>query len=311
MLDLLQRPGNSPIHTLPVAEARLAVRKLHFMFRPARPEGVSQRDVQLARDAAEGGPLAARFYRPSAGGRPAAAAGALPVLVWFHGGGWTVGDLDSYDVLCAELSLLSGAAVLSVDYRLGPEHRFPAAVEDAAFAVRFVRQHAAELAIDPGRLAVGGDSAGGNLAVVSALLLRDAGEPPPRFQLLVYPSVDSKTRTASRTLYAEGLNMTRDTMRFFGAHYLRSKEDVLDWRVSPLLAESLRGLPPALVITAELDPLCDEGKAYAERLRAEGIAADYTCYPGVLHGFFPLGKAYDAAGDAVRQAGRALADALK
>lgn len=305
LLALLQRPGNPPLHELPVAEARLALRKLQLGFRPERPEGVSEREVTLTRGAAEGGPLAARLYRPAAAG------GELPALVWFHGGGWILGDLDSHDVLCSELSLLSGAAVLSVGYRLGPEHRFPAAVEDAAFAVRWLRQNAAELSVDPGRLAVGGDSAGGNLAIVAALLLRDASEPPLRFQLLVYPSTGPQHATPSRLLYSEGLNLSRDTMRFFGAHYLRSKEDGRDWRVSPSLAASLRGLPPALVITAECDPLCDDGKEYAERLRAEGIAAEYTCYPGVLHGFFPLGKAYDAANEAVRQAGRALAATLK
>ena len=304
---MLQRPGNPPVHELSVPDARLALRKLQFAFRPERPAGVTQREVTLTRGAAEGGPLAARLYRPAV---PAAATGDLPALVWFHGGGWVLGDLDSHDVLCAELCLLASAAVLSVDYRLAPEHRFPAAVEDAAFAVRWLRQHAAELSVDPGRIAVGGDSAGGNLAIVAALLLRDAGDPPLRFQLLVYPSTGPKDATPSRLLFSEGLGLTRDTMRFFGANYLRSKEDSADWRVAPLRAANFRGLPPALVITAECDPLCDDGKLYAEKLRAEGIAAEYTCYPGVLHGFFPLGKAYDAANEAVRQAGRALAAAL-
>lgn len=301
------------MHELPLAEARLALRKLQHAFRPERPPGVSQQDLVLARgrspqDAAlvvAAGDLAARLYRPAAAKDP------LPALIWFHGGGFTLGDLDSHDVLCAELCLLAQAAVLSVDYRLSPEHRFPAAVEDAAFAVRWARQHAATLEVDPARLAVGGDSAGGNLAIVALLLLRDQGEPPLRFQLLVYPSCGPAEPTPSRLQYSEGLNLTRDTLRYFGSSYLRSKEDALDWRVSPLRAASLRGLPPALVITAECDPLCDDGKLYAERLRQEGIAAAYTCYPGVLHGFFPLGKAYDAANEAVREAGRALAAALK
>ena len=288
-----------------MAEARLALRKLQLAFRPERPEGVAQREVTLERAAAQGGPLQARLYRP------AAAAGALPALVWFHGGGWVLGDLDSHDVLCAQLSLFSGAAVLSVAYRLGPEHRFPAAVMDAVFAIRWLRQNASAQLVDPGRLAVGGDSAGGNLAIVAALLLRDAGEAPLRFQLLVYPSTDSKNQSPSRLRYAEGLNLTRDTMRFFGSHYLSSSDDVQDFRVSPLLAASFDGLPPALVLTAECDPLRDEGRAYAEKLRAQGIAAAYTCYPGVLHGFFPLGKAYDAANAAVREAAQALAAALQ
>jgi len=259
----------------------------------------------MARAAAEGGDLAARLYRP------ASVAAPLPALVWFHGGGWVIRDLDTDDVLCSELCLAANAAVLSVAYRLGPEHRFPAAVEDAVFAARWLRANAQSLAIDPARLAVGGDSAGGNLAIVTALTLRDAGEPPLRFQLLVYPSTDQGAVKGSRETFGEGLLFDRDTMRWFGKRYLRSKEDALDWRASPLLAKSLVGLPPALIIAAELDPIVDDGKAFAERLRASGIPVEYSSYPGVIHGFFLLGGAFDAAREAVQQAGKALARALE
>ncbi len=201
--------------------------------------------------------------------------------------------------------------MLSVAYRLGPEHRFPAAVEDAAFATRWLRANAQSLVIDPARLAVGGDSAGGNLAIVTALTLRDFGEPPLRFQLLVYPSTDQGAVKGSRETFGDGLLLDRETMLWFGKRYLRSKEDALDWRASPLLAKSLLGLPPALIIAAELDPLVDDGKAFADRLRAAGVPVEYTSYPGVIHGFFLLGGAFDAAREAVQQAGRVLARALE
>lgn len=305
LLALVGRPGNPQLHELEVSEARLATRKLHFAFRPAAPAGVAIAPIVLPRAAARGGPLQARLYRPAA-----AAAARLPVLVWFHGGGWVVGDLDCHDVLCAELCLLSGAAVVSVDYRLAPEHPFPAAVEDASFAVRAVRADADALALDGARVAVGGDSAGGNLAAVAALLLRDAGDPPLRFQLLVYPSTDQVTKSRSRLELGEGLMLTRETMRYFGKHYLRSKAEAADWRASPQHAPSHAGLPPALIIAAELDPLVDEGKAYAERLQDSGVPATWSCYPGVLHGFFLLGRAFDAGRAAVKEAGLALARAL-
>jgi acetyl esterase len=306
LLAIVQRPGNPPMHTLDTAEARVASRKLHFAFRPPMPAGVATREVKIARAAAEGGDLAARLYRPAS----VAARAPLPALVWFHGGGWVIRDLDTDDVLCSELCLAANAAVLSVAYRRGPEDRFPAAVGDAVFAARWLRANALSLAIDPARLAVGGDSAGGNLAIVTALTLRDAGEPPLRFQLLVYPSTDQSAVKGSRETFGEGLLFDRDTMRWFGKRYLRRKEDALDWRASPLLAKSLVGLPPALIIAAELDPIVDDGKAFAERLRASAVPVEYTSYPGVIHGFFLLGGAFDAAREAVQQAGKALARAL-
>lgn len=307
LLAIVERPGNPPLHELEVPAARLATRKLHFAFRSPPPAGVATKDVVLSRAGGEeGGPLAARIYRPAS----IPGDELLPVLVWFHGGGWVVGDLDSHDVLCGELCLLARAAVVSVDYRLAPEHRFPSAALDAVFAVRYLRQHARELALDGTRVAVGGDSAGGTLATVAALTLRDAGEAPLRFQLLVYPSTDQLTASRSRTAFAEGLLLTRETMRYFEKRYLRSREDAADWRASPQLAPSLAGLPPALLIAAEFDPLVDEGKAYAARLEASGVPVTYSCYPGVLHGFFLLGKAYDAGRAAVKEAGLALLRAL-
>ena len=305
LLAIVRRPGNPPMHTLETAEARVASRKLHFAFRPPMPPGVARREIAIPRAAAEGGDLAARLYRPA--GHEA----KLPALAWFHGGGWVTRDLDTDDVLCSELCVSAGAAVLSVGYRLGPEHRFPAAVEDAAFATRWLRHNAQALAVDPARVAVGGDSAGGNLAIVTAIALRDAGEPPLRFQLLVYPSTNQGASGGSREAFGEGFMLDKETMRWFGKRYLRGKEDALDWRASPLLAQSLAGLPPALVIVAECDPIVDDGLAFAERLRAAGVPVETTSYPGMIHGFFLLGGAFDAGRQAVRQAGRALLEALR
>lgn len=306
LIALVGRPGNPQLYELDVPGARLATRKMHFAFRPPKPAGVATRDVVLSRAGDEGGPLAARIYRPAA----AAAGDLLPALVWFHGGGWVVGDLDSHDVLCGELCLLARAAVVSVDYRLAPEHPFPAAVTDAAFAVRTLRLKARELGLDGARVAVGGDSAGGNLATVAALILRDAGEPPLRLQLLVYPSTDQVTASPSRTAFARGFLLDRETMRYYGKRYLRSRAEAADWRASPSLAPSLAGLPPALLIAAECDPLADEGKAYAARLEASGVPVTYSCYPGMIHNFFLLGRAFDAGRSAVKEAGLALLHAL-
>ena len=306
LLALVNRPGNRPMHTLEADEARVASRKLHFALRPPMPEGVVQREVVIPRAASEGGDLAARLYRPAAAGTA-----ALPALAWFHGGGWVTRDLDTDDVLCAELCLASGAAVLSTAYRLAPEHRFPSGVEDAIFATRWLRANAQALAVDAARVAVGGDSAGGNLAVVTAMALRDAGEPPLRFQLLVYPSLDQTAAGGSREEFGEGYLLDRDTMRWFGKRYLRGREDALDWRASPLLAKRFDGLPPALILTAEFDPIADDARAYAARLRAAGVAVEATTYPGVLHGFFLLGRAFDAGRAAVQQAGAALARGLE
>ena len=306
LLAIVQRPGNPPMHTLDTAEARAVSRKLHFAFRPEMPSGVATREVQIPRSAAEGGDLAARLYRPAG---PTTA--QLPALVWFHGGGWVIRDLDTDDVLCSELCLAAHAAVLSVGYRLGPEHRFPAAVDDAVFATRWLLANAQSLAVNPARVAVGGDSAGGNLAIVTAMTLRDEAGPPLRFQLLVYPSTNQGAVHGSREAFGEGLLLDRETMRWFGKRYLRGKEDAQDWRASPLLAKSVSGLPPALIIAAELDPIVDDGKAFADRLREAGVPVEYTSYPGVIHGFFLLGGAFDAGKAAVQQAGRALARALQ
>ncbi|MCZ7526726.1 MAG: alpha/beta hydrolase [Acidimicrobiia bacterium] len=247
-----------------------------------------------------GGELPVRVYRPSGGT-------GLPVLVWFHGGGWVLGGLDSHEELLRPLVNATGCVVVSVDYRLAPEHRFPAAVDDAFAAVSWVHDHAEAVGGDPERVAVGGDSAGGNLAAVVSLMARDRGGPPVAFQLLVYPVTDHEFESASMR-ENRGYFLEADGMRWFYRHYL-GDADPGDWRVSPLRASDLGGLPPALVITAELDPLRDQGEAYGRRLGEAGVAVDVRRYDGMFHGFLgfrdvlePAREAFDDVAVALRRA---------
>jgi acetyl esterase len=226
------------------------------------------------------GPIPARLYVA-----PGAAPTPRPLLVYFHGGGWVVGGLDTHDGPCRFLATHSGAAVLSVDYRLAPEHPFPAAVEDALAAFRWAAASAAELGADPARIAVIGDSAGGNLAAAVALLARDGGGPQPAMQALIYPVTDAVGGQRSRDLFARGFLLTKADMDWFERHYLPDPSVSADPRVSVLRAEDLAGLPPAYVTTAGFDPLRDEGELYAERLRAAGNRVALRRHPGLIHGF--------------------------
>ena len=248
-----------------------------------------------------------RVYRPAG----VAATTLLPGLVYFHGGGWVIGDLDTHDVLCRQLTAEAGITVASVDYRLAPEHKFPAAVDDAWEATRWVASAADLLGIDARRLAVGGDSAGGNLAAVIALLARDAGAPAIAFQALFYPVTDLSAESRSYNDFADGYMLTRDSMRWFAAQYLAGKDEAMDWRASPLRAATLTGLPPALIVTAGFDPLRDEGEAYARRLRDAGVRVDYACYGGMLHGFVGMGRLLDSGNRAVSHIAASLREALR
>ena len=241
------------------------------------------------------GPIPIRAFRPQGSKADA----VLPALVYFHGGGWVIGDLDTHDVVCRQLANGAGCAVFSVDYRLAPEYRFPAAVDDCVAATQWLTAQAKALAIDPARIAVGGDSAGGNLATVVALAAREAGGPALCFQLLVYPAADQRLGFPSIERNGEGYLLTKGAMHYFRGHYLPKESDWLDWRASPFLAKSLAGLPPAYVLTAGFDPLVDEGRAYAERLAKEGVATEYKEYPDMVHGFLLFGGALDTANAAV------------
>ena len=292
LLDFIEQRGVPPTHTLSVAEARAFYRDRRHVTQPAPPE------VSLVRDLSASGPHGAiplRLYRPLG----ASATAALPVLVYYHGGGWVIGDLDTHDTLCRELANGAGCAVVAVDYRMGPEHRFPGAVEDCIAATRWVRAHAAELHLDAARLAVGGDSAGGNLAAVVAISARDSGDLPIVFQLLIYPATDQHRQHASHTENGQGYLLTKDTMDYFTGHYIADAAQYKDWRASPLLHPDLSKLPPALVLTAGFDPLRDEGKAYAVALTAAGNRASYLCFDRQIHGFVLMGKVLDEANSAV------------
>jgi acetyl esterase len=292
LLDLIEQRGLPPTHTLKPVEARTLYLERRHATQPASPE------IGLVRDLEARGPNGAiplRLYRP----RASAVSENVPVLVYFHGGGFVIGDLDTHDTLCRELSNLSGCAVVAVHYRLAPEHRFPAAVIDCMAAARWVQDHAAELHLDASRLAVGGDSAGGNLAAVVSIDARDRGDLPIAFQLLIYPATDVRATAPSHTENGQGYLLTRDTINYFTGHYIDDPALYSDWRASPLLKTDLSNLPPALVLTAGFDPLRDEGAEYARRLTAAGNHAVYVHFPRQIHGFVTMGRIIDEANTAV------------
>jgi len=303
LLDLMVERNIPPTHTLVPEEARRMYRERRFFTQPEAPEVSLVRDIQAP---GPGGSIPLRLYRP-AGAAPAA---GLPVLVFYHGGGWTIGDLDTHDVLCRALANGSGCAVVSVDYRMGPEHRFPAAVDDSVAAARWVARNADSLGVDPARLAVGGDSAGGNLAAVVAIAARDAGDLPIAFQLLIYPATDQRRIAPSYRTNGQGYLLTMETMAYFHDHYIDDPAHDLDWRASPLLREDLSRLPPAMVLTAGFDPLRDEGLQYAQRLSEAGNRATQICFERQIHGFVTMGRVVDEANAAVALCAATLRSAL-
>jgi acetyl esterase len=304
VIDLIVKSGRPPYHLLSPKEARQMFRDTRPASTPPAPQIGDVREL-----VAEGpfGPIPLRLYRPAG----VADSRRLPALVFFHGGGWVIGDLETHDVVCRQITADAGVSVIAVDYRVAPEHKFPAAVDDAWAATRWIAAHASELGIDAERLAVGGDSAGGNLAAVVALLARDAGGPRLGLQILIYPVTDLASESQSYAELADGYMLTRDSMRWFRAQYLAKEEEAADWRVSPLRAPSLAGLPPALVITAGYDPLRDEGEAYARRLREAGVSVDAVCFGGMIHGFVPMGRLIDTAFRGVTLIAGSLRHALR
>jgi acetyl esterase len=292
LLDMIESAGFPPTHTLSPPDAREFYRKRRAYTQPAPPDVSRVRDLQ-----AQGphGAIPLRLYRPVG----AAADALLPVLVFFHGGGFVIGDLDTHDVLCRELANGAGCAVVAVDYRMAPEHRFPCAVDDSLAAAYWVRNNAAALKLDASRLAVGGDSAGGNLATVVSRLARDAGDLPIMFQLLIYPATDMRRVAPSHKTNGQGYLLTTELIDYFMGHYLRGAADELDPRASPLLDADLSRLPPAFVLTAGYDPLRDEGLEYAQRLSNAGNRATEVCFERQIHGFITMGKVLDEANAAV------------
>ncbi|MWL86907.1 alpha/beta hydrolase [Cupriavidus sp. SW-Y-13] len=254
--------------------------------------------------ARDGHALPARLYRGSDTAAPA------PVLLYFHGGGYVVGGLDSHDSLCRDLADAAQCAVLSIDYRLAPEHKFPTAFHDAEDACAWLRANAASLGLDPERIAIGGDSAGGTLATALCIAARHAGTPQPRLQVLLYPCTSAHQDTASHARLAVGYLLEQRTLQWMFGHYLRHADDRADWRFAPLEATDLGGLAPALIVLAEFDPLVDEGHAYARRLQAAGVTAQTVVWPGVVHDFARLGNVVDEAARMRAQVGRAIAEAF-
>lgn len=298
-LDLIEKSGRPPINSLPPMEAKEVFRRGRMVTQPDLPQ------VDRVREYAAKGPhgeVPVRFYR----GAGTADMGALPCHIYYHGGGWVLGDLDSHDWVCRKIANGAQCAVLSVDYRMAPEHVFPAAYDDSLAAVEWAVDNAAMLRIDPKRLSVGGDSAGGNLAAAVAIGLRDAGKIALKAQMLVYPAVDLSMSGDYYGRFTKDLILTDDTMRWFIDLYVPKAADRKDWRASPLLAKSLKGLPPTLVVLAGHDPLCAEGEAYAARLKAEGVRVTVHTFPGQIHGFVSNGKLLPKSNDALEQVTTAL-----
>lgn len=297
ILDQMAAAGLLSSEKMSVEEARASSKA-----RPAAaPEPVARVEDRLLPGPA--GDLPIRVYTPEG-------TGPFPILIFFHGGGWVIGDIDTTDPVCRTLTNRAGRVTVSVGYRLAPEHKFPAGAEDCYAATRWVADHGAEIGGDPARIAITGTSAGANLAAAVALMARDRGGPPIAFQLLVYPVANYDFNTGSYQENAEGYFLTRDRMVWFWNHYLERPEDGCHPYASPLQAVDLSGLPPAFVITAEYDPLRDEGEEYAARLKAAGVPVEVRRYDGVVHGFFQWAHALDKAKQAQEEAARALREAF-
>ena len=298
-LDQLAAVGAPPMAEATPEEARAAIAMMMALGgQPEERAATEDRTVP-----GPGGPVPVRIYRPKGDG-------PHPAVVYFHGGGFVIGSVETHDGVCHQLATRVPAVVVSVEYRLAPEHRFPAAVEDCFAAAKWVSAHAAELGADAGRLAVAGDSAGGNLSAVVSMRARDAGGPPIAFQLLVYPATDLTRSSASHTENGEGYLLTSALMEWFTAHYMGTGGDLRHRDASPLFVEDLSELPPAVVITAEFDPLRDEGESYASRLRQAGVEARASRYDGMIHGFFGMDAVFDASRKAMDEAVAALRKGL-
>ena len=284
LIERMARAPYPPMHTLSAQAAKQAYAQAAGVLDVPKPALPRVRDLRVP--ARDGHPLPARLYEPTA-------EGGLPVLLYLHGGGFTIGSVESHDTLCRVLALHSGAAVLSLDYRLAPEHRFPTAVHDAWDALRWLAGEGGALGLDTARIAVGGDSAGGTLAAVSALHARDEGL-ALALQLLIYPGTTAHQDTPSHAAFAHGPVLDKVLIDWFFGHYIDAA-DRGDWRFAPLLADDVDGAAPAWFGLAECDPLVDEGVLYADKLRAAGVPVDLEIYRGVVHGFIAMGRAIPEA----------------
>jgi acetyl esterase len=300
VLELIRKIGRPPLETLTPVEAREVMARSRPVLQPPGDPVAEVEDLDCPGPA---GPIRLRRYRGAGTG----GAEVLPCLLFMHGGGGVIGDLDSHDQPCRLLANVARCCVIAVDYRLAPEHPYPAAVEDCAAALIWVAGNTEALRVDRDRIAVGGDSAGGNLAAVLALLARDGAAPKIGFQLLLYPSVDLASEQPSFQRFTEGLILTAATVRWFYGHYAPDQARRSGWRASPLRAASHRGVAGAYVMTAGYDPLVDEGIAYARRLEEDGVRVTHIHMADQLHGFLTMGRLIPASDLALRQAALSLA----
>ncbi len=301
---LAHQARNQPkFETLPPALVRVGFENMGKLLDEHGRKGVSVREVGI--DCAPDIKLKARHYLPPNPGH------AMPMIVWFHQGGCVIGSLDAANGFCQMLADEAHVGVLSVDYRMAPENRFPAAVDDALAAFRWARAHAGELHADPARIAVGGDSAGGYLAATVCQGLKQAGEKQPALQLLIYPNVDATMKGGSLDIYAEAFPLTSAVMDWFYSHYLNDQKECSDWRVSPALNPDLAGLAPARIYAAGFDPLLDQGAAYAEKLKQAGVAVSYHCFDALAHAFTMMGGAISTAATANHRIAHETGHALR
>jgi acetyl esterase len=299
VLQAFRDAGRPPYETLTPPEAREWYLKARFVAHPEPPVMASVKAMTVPGPA---GAIPVRIYTPP---KLRHADGMAPCLVFFHGGGWVIGDLDSHDVVCRTLAVEGEMMVISVDYRLAPEHKFPAAIDDALAATRWIADNAIQLNVDASRIYVGGDSAGGNLAAIVSI---DAREHGPRLagQALIYPATDFRMTHPSHSEPETDCLLTHAVIRWFRDHYLNGQDDIDNWRASPARVKNLAGLPPAYVITAGADPLRDEGDEYAKRLSEAGVPVAYKTYPGQFHGFVTMGKILPKANEVLHEIGNWL-----
>lgn len=295
--------GRPQSHELSPEGARQFYFETRGAVTPEPPDVALSVDIEIDGPA---GPIAVRYYRPIGSEENV----ALPVMIYFHGGGWVVGNIDTHDVVCRQLANEGGFAVLNVDYRLAPEAKFPAGLDDCYAVVKWALEGAGGLKIIADRIAVAGDSAGGTLSTVCAKMALDQGT-PLAFQALIYPATNMRHDTQSQIDFGEGYLLTKEAQAWYHEHYLSNDAERDDWRASPILIEDLSGLPPAYILTCGYDPLRDEGKAYADRLVEAGVPVIYKCHEGMIHAFFTMGKVIDETAIAIREVAQHTKDAFQ